>query len=134
MVCHHNRHKCITNNAFHWVTASMGPSGTTSRSSSGQESPRPSSQCYLGPGYPRLDGLWDTWHLIWATTSASMLGWHQQTLFFRPMVIHPGMAIWQEIQTSECQDRTSECQMVHQYCPYPLIHQDTQIWKNLNKF
>ena len=28
----------------------------------------------------------------------------------------------------------SERQMVHQYSPYPLMYQNTQIWKNLNEF
>ena len=64
--------------------------------------------------------LWDTWHLIWTPTSASTLGWHQQTLFFHPMALY---LAW----SSGC--RTSECQN----CPYPLVCQDTQIWKNLNE-
>ena len=62
---------------------------------------------------------WTSGHMAshLAPTSASMLGWHQQTLFFSPMVL---TLVW-----------SSGSGTSDPNCPYPLIYQETQIWKNL---
>ena len=101
-------------------TASMGSSGTTSWSSPGQESPRTSSQCYLGPGQPMKNfgthGISSGSHIC---INARMTPTNPLLQSSGP---NPSMVIWlQDVRSTK-------------NCPYPLIYQDKPKFGKFKQF
>ena len=82
--CHHN--KLDANNASSGLLRSWAPVAPCQGPLQGRNPLDQAASVILVQDTPGR--LRDTWHHIWAPTSASTLGWHQQTLIFRPMALY----------------------------------------------